>query len=223
MISRHRAAERLARHRHGEAYVALVLEGGFLEAGDHGRIRAAPGTVIAHDALSAHRDDFGAAGAVVLNLPGIAGLSGAGRIADPDAVVRAAERDPAAAAALLAAQFRPDASLADDWPDQLAAALNADPDIAIGDWAAAAGLDPASVSRGFARAFGVSPKRYRLEARARRAAPALPVWSGSLAALAAEHGFADQAHFARTIRALSGATAQALKAKSVQAGACRQR
>lgn len=217
MITRHRAADRLARHRHAEAYVAVVLEGGYLEAGESGRVRASPGTVIAHEALSAHRDDFGTSGAVVLNLPAIAGVDGAGSIADADALVRAAERDPAEAALLLAAGFRPGAQSPDDWPDQLAAALNANPDLAIGSWADAAGLDATSVSRGFSRAYGVSPKRFRLEARARRAARALPFWQGNIAALAAETGFADQAHLARAIRDLTGRTPQALRAKYVQA------
>lgn len=222
MITRHRAADRLARHRHAEAYVAVVLEGTYLEAGDGGRVRAGPGTVIAHEALSAHRDDFGAAGAVVLNLPGVEGIAGAGTISDVDALARVAERDTAEAAFLLSSAFRPGAESPGDWPDRLAAALAADPDLGIGDWAEAAGLDPASVSRGFSRAYGITPKRFRLEARVRRAARALPCWNWSIAALAAEHGFADQAHFARAIRALTGTTPQALRAKSVQAGACRQ-
>jgi AraC-like DNA-binding protein len=220
MITRHRAADCLARHRHAEAYVAVVLEGSYVEAGDTGRVRAGPGTVIVHEAMSAHRDDFGASGAVVLNLPAVDGVAGAGSIADPAALARAAERDPIEAALLLAASFRPGAESPDDWPDRLAAALNRNPDIVIGDWAETIGLDPASVSRGFARAYSVSPKRFRLEARVRRAARALPRWNGSIASLAAEHGFADQAHLSRAIRNLTGLTPQSLRAKSVQAGAC---
>ncbi len=220
MITRHAATDRLARHRHAEPYVAVVLAGSYLEAGDGGRVRAAAGTVIAHEPHSAHRDDFGAAGAVVLNLPAIAGLSGPGIVADVDAIAQATERDIREAAVLLAEQFRPAIVSPHDWPDQLADALARDPDLAISDWADAAGLDPASVSRGFARAYGVSPKRFRLEARARRAVRSLAAWQGNLAAFAAEHGFADQAHFARTVRAMTGVTPQALRAKSVQAGVC---
>jgi AraC-like DNA-binding protein len=220
VITRHPATDRLARHRHAEPYVAVVLAGSYLEAGDGGRVRAAAGTVIAHEPHSAHRDDFGSAGAVVLNLPTIAGLSGPGIVADIDAIAWAAARDLREAAALLREQFRPAAVSPDDWPDRLAEALARDPDLAISDWADAVGLVPASVSRGFARAYGVSPKRFRLEARARRAVRSLAGWQGSLAAFAAEHGFADQAHLARTVRAMTGATPQALRAKSVQAGVC---
>ena len=221
MITRHGAADRLARHRHAGAYVAVVLAGSYVEAGASGRVRARAGTVIAHKALSAHRDDFGAAGALVLNVPGAAGLIGAGTVADVDAVARAGERDLDEAARLVAEQFLPGADSPDDWPDLLAAALTRDPDIAITGWADGMGLNPASVSRGFARAYGVTPKRFRLEARARRAVYALPHWRGSLAAFAAEQGFADQAHLAHALRGLTGATPRTLRAKSVQAGMCR--
>jgi AraC-like DNA-binding protein len=217
VITRHQATDRLARHRHADAYVAVVLAGSYVEAGDSGRVRAVAGTVIAHEPLSAHRDDFGARGAVVLNFPAIGGMAGAGSVADVDAVARAAERDMRAAEYLLATQFRPAVMSPDDWPDRLADALAGNPDLVIADWAVATGLDPASVSRGFARAYGVTPKRFRLEARVRRAVRALSSWQGNLAALAAEHGFADQAHLARTVRAMTGTTPRQLKAKFVQA------
>jgi AraC-like DNA-binding protein len=217
-IGRHGAGEQLPRHRHVEGYVAVVLAGGYVEAGDDGRLAAAPGTVLVHGAYAAHQDRFGARGAEVLNLPAIPGLSaGMGRIADPDAVVRLVERDPRAAAALVREQFVPAFSALEDWPDLLAAALRGDPALALAGWADAAGLDPASVSRGFVRAYGISPKRFRLEARARKAIRALPGWRHSLAALAADTGFADQAHLARTLRSITGHSPAELRAKSVQA------
>ena len=217
-IGRHEAGESLPRHRHLEGYVAVVLEGGYEEAGDGGRLRAAPGTVVVHGRYEAHLDRFGAGGARVLNLPAVAGLlPGAGVIADPDAVARLAERDPGEATGLVRASFRPGAAFADDWPDLLALALRDDPGLLLSDWAERIGLDPASVSRGFARAYGVSPKRFRLEARTHRAVAALPDWDQGIAALAAEHGFADQAHLTRAVAALTGTTPAQLRAKSVQA------
>ncbi len=204
-IGRHGAGERLARHRHAGGYLAVVLAGGYLEAGETGRIRAEAGMAIVHHDWSAHQDGFGAAGAQVLNLPLVAGLAeGPARIADPDAVVRFAERDPLAAAELVRETAVATPAGPGDWPDLLAAALAADPALPITGWADVAGLDPASVSRGFARAYGVSPKRFRLELRTRRAVRALAGWRGTLAALAAEHGFADQAHFTRAAVALTG-------------------
>ena len=218
LFSRHGAGERLERHRHADAYIAVTISGSYFEAGDDGRVRASAGTVIVHDALSAHRDDFGACGAIVLNLPALSGLTGAGTIADAESVAKAAERDLREAACLVAEQFQPVLLSPEDWPDLLARDLARNPDLQISDWAESAGLDPASVSRGFAKAFGVTPKRYRLEARARRAISALRTWQGSLAAIAVEQGFADQAHFTRAVRDLTGATPQLLKAKSVQSG-----
>ncbi|WP_343521495.1 AraC family transcriptional regulator [Sphingomonas sp.] len=189
-----------------------MLDGGYLEAGESGRIRAQAGMAVVHHAWSAHQDGFGANGARVLNLPLPAGLAeGPLRVADLDAVARLAERDSLAAAQLVRDTAIATPATPGDWPDLLAAALADDPDLAIRDWAAATGLDPASVSRGFARAYGVSPKRFRLETRTRRAVRALAGWRDTLAALAAEHGFADQAHFARAALALTGRTPSQLK------------
>ncbi|WP_432767971.1 helix-turn-helix domain-containing protein [Sphingopyxis sp.] len=212
----------MPRHRHAEGYFAIVLGGGYEEAGDEGRFAAQPGTVVVHGPWTAHLDRFGARGAEVLNLPAIPGLApGFGAIDDADAVVRLAERDPFAAALHVRDRFQRCAARGADWPDLLAAALRADPDLALTPWARRMKLDPASVSRGFARAYGVSPKRFRIEARTRRALAALSDWRGTLADLAAEQGFADQAHMARSIVSMTGAPPVRLRAKSVQAGAVR--
>ena len=217
-IGRHAASERLPRHRHADAYVAVVLRGGYQEAGDEGRFAAQPGTVIVHGCWTAHLDRFGACGAEVLNLPTVAGLDpGVGMIDDPDAVARIAERDPLAAAAHLRDGFTPYAVGLADWPDLLAEALRTDPDLALAPWARWMKLEPASVSRGFARAYGVSPKRFRLEVRTRRALAALGEWRGNLADLAADQGFADQAHLTRSVGAMTGVPPVVLRAKSVQA------
>lgn len=212
-IGRHAPGDLLPRHRHAEGYVALVLDGGYLEAGESGRVRAEAGMAVVHHVWAAHQDGFGMRGARVLNLPLPEGLAeGAVSVADPDAVVRAAEHDPLAAAILLRKTATASRSGPEDWPDRLARALARDPELAIGTWAEGVGLDPASVSRGFLRAYGISPKRFRLEVRTRAAVLAIAGWRGTLAALAAEHGFADQAHFARATLALSGRTPSQLRA-----------
>ena len=217
-IGRHAASERLPRHRHAEPYVAVVLRGDYQEAGDEGRFAAQPGTVIVHGCWAAHLDRFGACGAEVLNLPTVAGLApGVGTIDDPEAVARMAERDPLAAAAHLRDGLSRHTVGPADWPDLLAEALRTDPDLALAPWARRMKLEPASVSRGFARAYGVSPKRFRLEARTRRAIAALADWHGSLADLAADQGFADQAPLTRSVGALTGVPPAVLRAKSVQA------
>ena len=210
----------MPRHRHADGYVALVLEGGFEEAGESGRILSEPGHVVVHAPFAAHRDGFGPRGAAVLNLPATDLPEGVGCVGDPDAIVRLAERDMLAALEMLKANYRPLACAHQDWPDLLARSLRADPDLAISLWAELHELDPASVSRGFARVFGVSPKRYRLEVRTRRAVLEIHQWRGGLAEFAVHHGFADQAHMTRSIVALTGNSPARLRArlaaKSVQ-------
>jgi AraC-like DNA-binding protein len=206
-FTRHDAFDRMPRHCHGEGYVALVLAGGYVEAGDRGRLRIEAGQAVVHDRYESHRNEFFGHGAQVLNLPlpdgGMAHVQG--QVDDADAIARLAERDPAQAAELLRATMRPCTVRLDDWPDLLARALAEDPVLNLAAWADAQGIAPQSVSRGFRRAYGTSPKRYRLELRAAQALRRLPGWRGSMAMLAAETGFADQAHMTRTLVALAGA------------------
>ena len=219
-ISHHRASERMPRHRHTEGYGAVVLAGGYVEAGDRGRYRARPGQVVIHGAYEAHQDYFSNLGAVVLNIPISNKLEAAtGTVADSDAIARLAERDMIAAAELLEETLQPSNAQLTDWPDKLAAALASRHVFAIEEWAADMGLAPQSISRGFRQAYGVSPKRYRAEQRTLRAIRHLHTWRGTLAALATESGFADQGHFTRAVVALTGVTPHRLRVKSVQEGA----
>lgn len=216
-LHRYQAGTPMPRHRHAEPYMAIVVDGGYLEAGDFGRIEARAGDVLIHGAYEAHWDAFLPRGATVLNLPlEWEAQSALGRIEDVDAVVQRAERDPRGALLQARAAMEPRSPPVSDWPDLLAVALRSDPDLCISAWAEDMDLATASVSRGFARAYGVSPKRFRLEARTRHAARRLGNWQGGLAALAAELGFADQAHMTRAIGALTGRTPAALRAKFVQ-------
>ena len=217
-VSHHGAFEQMARHRHAEGYVALVLTGGYVEAGDRGRIRVGAGHAVIHGAYESHQDAFSGTGARVLNLPliGPGPEAATGVVDDPDAVARLAGRDPRGAAALLRDTFRPSSTRLNDWPDLLAAALAEGPDRSLADWADGLGLAPESLSRGFRRAYGTSPKRYRLELRTLRAVRLLPGWHGSIAALAAETGFADQSHLTHAVTALTGSTPNRLRVKSVQ-------
>lgn len=210
----------MERHRHGRAYAALVLSGGYVEAGDRGRFRARAGQVLIHGTWEAHMDAVSPAGAQVLNLPLTGGVAfGAGVVDDPDAVARAAERDIVAAATLLRLTTRALDRGLDDWPDLLAETLRRDPDTGLEAWAAGAGLATATVSRGFGRAFGTSPRRYRAEQRALRAAQMLVDRDDPPAALAAELGFVDQAHMTRAVVELTGLTPGRLRVKSIQSGA----
>jgi AraC-like DNA-binding protein len=82
-----------------------------------------------------------------------------------------------------------------------------------GSLAEALGVHPRTLRRNFARAAGLSPKRWlrlhRLDAVLRRSGAGGA--EQSLADLAQEMGYADQAHLTRDVAALTGATPAALQ------------
>ena len=204
---RHAPCETLARHCHREAFATVVLAGGYDEAGDTGRHRVSAGDVIFHRAFEAHLDRFGRPGAEVLVIPIPDGWDRpvTGSVADPDSIVRAGEKDAAEALELLIEGVSARPTGARDWPDELAEALCADPSLSLESWAKAAGLHPGSLSRGFARVFGIAPAAYRLAQRTRRAIDALVHGDVPLSRLAADCGFADQAHMSRSVARVAGA------------------
>ncbi|MGP4028776.1 helix-turn-helix domain-containing protein [Actinomadura sp. 3N407] len=63
----------------------------------------------------------------------------------------------------------------------------------------------------FTREMGVSLTRYRSRVRVGRAMDRIEAGERALAALAADLGFADQAHLTRTVRAHLGRTPTALR------------
>ncbi|WP_406053992.1 helix-turn-helix transcriptional regulator [Streptomyces sp. NBC_01077] len=73
------------------------------------------------------------------------------------------------------------------------------------------GVSPYRLSRAFSRELGVSVTRYRNRVRVGQALDRLEQGENSLAALAADLGFADQAHLCRTVRQLVGHTPTALR------------
>jgi AraC-like DNA-binding protein len=204
---RHAPGEALPRHCHREPFAAIVLAGGYDEAGDTGRHRVRAGDVIFHKAFESHLDQFHRPGAEVLVIPLPQEWRGEtlGWIDDPDAIVRAGETNHSAALELLMSGVRTRSAEALDWPDALAAALRSDPSISLGSWAEVAGLHPGSLSRGFAQAYGTTPAAYRVVQRTRRAIDALLSTDLPLSRLAFECGFSDQAHMTRAVAGLTGA------------------
>ena len=73
------------------------------------------------------------------------------------------------------------------------------------------GVSPYRLSRGFSREMGMSLTHYRNRVRVSRALQRLADGERSLAVLAADLGFADQAHLTRTVRAHLGHTPAALR------------
>ena len=193
----------LPRHRHAAGYVALVLAGGYEEAGDSGRRQVRSGDVVVHRPWEAHLNRVPGRGAEVMNLTVDAALAPFGRVEDPDAIARLHARDPFAAGALLVEQFVATQPAGADWPDLLARRLTSTA-LDLGAWAERQGVRREHLSRRFAALYGVGPQRFGLEARARAAWADIVGGGAPLAELAVAHGFADQAHMTRAVHALTG-------------------
>jgi AraC-like DNA-binding protein len=202
----------LCRHVHDRAYAALVLSGSYEEAGDLGRFRVHSGDVVLHDRFEAHLDRFPASGAVILNVVLSADhvfQPGLGRVANPDSIIRIAEKSEEEAAALLIALTERREGECADWPDELATALMQDPSLSLSSWSEATGIGPWTVSRGFSRVFGISPVAFRARTRTRLAWKAVQRSKEPLARIAASLGFADQSHMTRSIKSMTGKGPQA--------------
>ena len=206
----HHPHELRARHCHDDAFVAIVLEGGYQEAGDEGRFDVRPGDALIHHPFESHLDRVAARGARVLVLDLPAELAAhpqvRGRVDDPDTLVRLAAYDPRSAAAAFAEQFVALPDRAQDWPDLLAHDLRGGEPIQLGEWAQRAGVRAETLSRGFRAAYGCTPKAYRADVRARAALAAIRSGAEALADIAHGLHFTDQAHMTHAVARLSGAT-----------------
>jgi AraC-like DNA-binding protein len=206
----HARSERLGRHTHREAFAAVVLRGGYLEIGDRGRVDVRLGDVVVHGPYESHQDHVAASGADVVIVPWLKGdfESPLASVSDPDKIARLSQRDICEAAWMLAEEVSMRELPTGDWPDMLARDLWAQPKIALETWAETMGLRPETVSRGFRRAFGVSPQSFRARVRLLRAITEIQ-GGENLAEIAAACGFSDQAHLSRSFRAVTGETPRA--------------
>ena len=204
---RRAAGSTAPRHRHDQAYAAIVLRGGYEESGNRGRFRVGPGDVLFHNAFDAHLDRFNARGADILNielhsLPAFM----SGRVRDADEIAHLAMSDIEAARQRLFGGLIETQPLAQDWQDKLANDLLAQPELRLDAWALRHGLAAETLSRGFGRLYGVTPAEFRAEARAHCALDGILRSCAPLADIAARTGHADQAHMSRAVKALTGAS-----------------
>ncbi len=201
----------LPRHRHLRAYATVVLAGTFEESGYNGRIHATAGDVLIHPALDCHGNQMVSAGVKLIRLDwaDYSGVGGLYQLDDVDELAKTAEKDVIEATHLLKRALRekglPSHGQKSDWPDLLLADLAKNSSTEIGVWAEANGLAHETVSRGFAAAYGTAPSVLRAELRARSAWLRITRGSESLCRIAAETGFADQAHMTRWIHRITGA------------------
>lgn len=199
----------LPRHRHLEAHAILVVSGVLEQISYAGRIVARAGDLLVQPTLDTHSSRVLSPGADIVRLPWPVepGLGGVRALDDPEGVARLAKISPYLAASHAVTAVARDGvgcGRPPDWPDALADLLARDAVASVAVWASTQGLARETVSRSFARAFGISPATYRAELRARSAWLRIMLSADPLAEIAVETGFADQAHMTRAVRALSG-------------------
>jgi AraC-like DNA-binding protein len=194
------------RHRHREGYASVVLAGSFVEAGFGGRLQVVPGDVLLHGRFDCHANSSACTGAVqILRLPWMDDrVEGHFCTGDPDLLARLAERDPRESMIALSENLQSVQTPLQHWTGSLAGALQSTPSLSLRHWASEAGMRPEALSRGFHREFGVSPKQFRLEVRARRAWLEILRSPRTLTTIAQDFGFSDLAHLSRSVRSLTG-------------------
>ena len=214
----------LPRHRHTAGYATVVLAGSFEEASFAGRFLVAPGDVLLHGAFDCHANQpLTRRVQQIVRLPWNDQLvEGQFRVRDPDALARLSERDVLEAVLMLRGDLIPVPKRELHWTDRLARAIRVETDVRFEAWAESERLTPETISRGFRRAFGVTPKAFRIESRARRAWLLALATSDSLTHIAHETGFADLPHLSRAIGALTGASPSYWRRHGIADGLARQ-
>lgn len=138
------------------------------------------------------------------------GIGGLYHLDNVDEIAGIAEKDVTAAMHLLKSALHEKCGSSpgqkNDWPDLLLVDLAKNPSTEIGRWAEKNGLARETVSRGFAAAYGEVPSILRAELRARSAWLRITRGSECLCRIAADTGFADQAHMTRWIQRITGAS-----------------
>lgn len=211
-------------HRHGNAYVTMVLEGAYVEYSADGPVHCEAGTVLIHPPYHAHRDRFGSHDVRTMNMV-LAGVAAGSSLR----VMRA--KDVRTAEAIFAGDLELLDSLAPATPEAWAplpgwqSAFVAElrqTTASIGDIAKRLGVSPEHASRALKQSHGMSPAALRREWRWRLA---LTLLGGDepIAMVATGSGLADQSHLNRLCRMYADSTPAQLRRhiKSVQADTTR--
>ena len=213
--TRHGADTSIATHRHQQAYVALVLSGGYLESGPDGVWQCSAGELVVHPPYHLHANTIGSGGARVLNflLPFHIQAKldhssyGVFAVPDPGKLERESRRDPFAALARAAeVKEQKPAQASSLWLDGLAATLAQAPECPVAALAHDSRCTAEHLSRAFRERFGIAPAAFRREHRLRRALRLLVESRRDLCDIAADCGFADQPHMTRELKQMTGLT-----------------
>lgn len=211
--TRHERDSQLATHRHQRPYVALVVEGEYMEVSPEGAFACSPGTLLLHPAFHAHGNRFGRHGARVVNMALPDGIAIQDmrvlRVPQLRGALDIFASDGRELRELIMASHGQAANDNPDWQAALLSALTAS-DAPIGTLCRELGVSPAHASRALQRTHGLSPQLLRRELRWRQALAMLH-GDAPLSEIALDCGFADQAHFTRTTLAFTGVTPTVLR------------
>ena len=231
-----------ARHRHDDAQLSILLAGSLREVTRRRDVETARRSNGLKPCGQSHAAQFGPHGALMLSMtldqdpamsrpaaewaPNTAAMDDliAGLLATDDAAVRA-DMAQDLRGMLEAGTVAPTGRGAHDAARRLKQALDARPDGGrIDDMARALGLHRVHLSRCFTETYGLAPSLYRARVMTARALTQALRGRDGLAAVAADAGFADQSHMARTSRRQIGAPLSRVRelfarATSVQARA----
>jgi AraC family transcriptional regulator len=230
--SEHQACSEIAKHAHADAYLCVVINGGF-ETSAERRIECAAGTVLAHPQGHAHGNRFGAGASRCVNIhfgkswlddgalrDWLGGFRQAALGARAPTLRRLAREmtavDAAAplaivsvAAELVAEAMRAgEVGAAPRWLDRIVDMIESNlaqpPSLAA--LAAAAGAHPSHLCRVFRARRGETLGDYVRRRRVEASLSLLAQRDWSIAQVAMASGFADQSHFARLFKRRFGVT-----------------
>lgn len=226
----HTASRELPSHAHAAAYFCLLLEV-YDECSDGECLRYAPLTLAYHPAELVHDDRIGASGARFFIVELGAELDACAHAALPRRLSSVRGEPALWLTWRLYEEFVsevPDAAIVESLGYELCASIatmepmRSNPPwlagahavidarfrepISLGDVAAAVGVHPISLARAFRRACGRSVGEHLQRMRLQAACKALRSTRASIAEIASNAGFSDEAHLGRIARRYAGAT-----------------
>lgn len=217
------SARALARHTHDDAHLVLLLRGRYLTSATGGLPECTPGTLVYTPPATTHRDHFHDLEGEFMTIALPSTMEGRLRHGLDQGAVRAGRRAQAFAQGLAQActDWRGDdgllaEALFDEMLDAIASLVSAfrgwpawlaraeawlhdhhDTPADTATLAHACQVHPVHLARVFRRRHGCTPTEYSRRLRVARAAGMLRQGRATVATIAAECGFADQAHFHR--------------------------
>jgi AraC family transcriptional regulator len=237
-------ADTLPLHEHDDAYLCLVAGGAYTQQSSSEETACSPGLLLAHPQGHRHANRFSPRGARCLSIfpsrelaadGGMRRLLGdyrALRLPDAARLLARIENelaadDDAAPLALQSAVFELVALACRNgspekrpvWLAKVMERLHDEPmaELSLADLGRLAGVHPAHLARSFQQAHGMSIGDYRRGLRIRQACRELANGARPVAEIAADAGFADQSHFARVFKRITGATPRDYRHKTQSA------